>query len=266
MIDRPAFERDGFIAGVAALTEEEVACYRAALLDLYAHVPQDLHRYMINPHAVLSWAADLARHPRILDAVAALIGDDILLWKSKAFVKFPGPGNVGWHQDLPHWNLEPDIAVTSWVALSDVRLENGCVQVLPGSHLRGSRASAASDDANSLLSAGLQFEVNDDEVAAAVPLVLRAGEISIHHGMIVHGSGPNETAEPRVGIAFVYAPATVRQRSAADRHVDLVRGQERNGGFFPIDQRPAGEMTAQLAAANDYFDKLRTGKIAYNVR
>jgi ectoine hydroxylase-related dioxygenase (phytanoyl-CoA dioxygenase family) len=266
MIDRAAFERDGFVAGIAALTDDEVARYRAALLDLYSHVPEDVHRYMINLHATLSWAADLARHPRILDAVAALIGADILLWKSKAFVKFSGPGNVGWHQDLPHWNLDPDMAVTAWVALSDVTPANGCVQVLPGTHQCGSRASEASADENSLLSAGLQFEVSDAEVAAAVPMALRPGEISLHHGMIVHGSGPNETEAPRVGIAFVYAPANVRQRSAPDRHVDLVRGQDRNGGFFPVDPPPAGEKQAQLAAAMDYFEKLRSGEIAYNVR
>lgn len=266
MIDRARFERDGFLAGIDALSADEVALHRAHLLALYEAVPADLHRHMINLHGVLDWAADLGRHPRVLDAVAAVIGGDILLWKSKAFVKFPGPGHVAWHQDLPHWNLVPSVAVTAWVALSDVTEANGCVRVVPGSHRGGSRASVASGDTDSLLSAGLQFEVSDDEAARAAPLVLRAGQISLHDGMAVHGSGPNGTREPRAGIAFVYVPAHVRQAAAPDRHVVLVRGAQKNGGFFPADPPPAGDRGAQRDAARAYFAKLRSGEIPYNVR
>lgn len=266
MIDRGRFEADGFVAGIPVLDADGVARYHDALLALYGGIPEDLHRYMINLHGVLGWAAELGRHPRILDAVEAVLGSDLLLWKSKAFVKFPGPGNVAWHQDLPHWNLEPNRAVTAWVALSEVTEANGCVQVIPGTHQGGSRASAAGNDANSLLSAGLQFAVDDAEAARAAPMPLHAGEISLHHGMIVHGSGPNLTDAPRVGIAFVYAPADVRQRSAPDRHVVLVRGEQRNGDFFPQDAPPAGDAAVQLAEAADYFAKLRSGEIAYNVR
>jgi ectoine hydroxylase-related dioxygenase (phytanoyl-CoA dioxygenase family) len=263
MIDRGQFERDGFVAGLPALTEAELAFYRPKLLALYEALPEALHKHFINLHGVLDWAAALGRHPAILDAVEALIGPDILLWKSKAFAKFPGPAQVAWHQDLPHWNLVPPEAVTAWLALSDSNEANGCVRAIPESHRAGSRSSRAVADPNSLLTAGLEFNIGEAEARRAVPLLLRAGAFSIHHGMTVHGSGENRTNAPRLGIAFVYMPAHVRQASAPDRHVVLVRGQDR-ARFFPADPPPSGD--GQLAAAADYFARLKSGEIPYNVR
>ena len=100
----------------------------------------------------------------------------------------------------------------------------------------------------------------------AEPMLLKAGEFSVHHGMIVHGSGANSTTEPRLGVAFVYIPGHAKQRSGADRHVVLVRGQDRTGGFFPVEAPPRGDGAAQLATARDYFERLKSGEIPYNVR
>jgi ectoine hydroxylase-related dioxygenase (phytanoyl-CoA dioxygenase family) len=265
MIDRGRFAQQGFVAGIPALSPAETAKFRAALLTLHERAPAELHKHFINIHGVLGWGAALGAHPAILDAVEALIGPDILLWKSKAFAKFSGPGQVAWHQDLPHWNLVPAEAVTAWVALTDSNEANGCVRVLPASHRGGSRASDAERDPNSLLTAGLKFDVGDDEARHAAPMVLKAGQFSLHHGMLVHGSGENRTDAPRLGIAFVYIPAHARQASAPDRHVVLVRGQDR-GKFFPADPPPAGDEAVQHQAACAYFARLRSGEIPYNVR
>lgn len=265
MIDRARFASEGFVAGIPALSADEIARYRPKLLGLYDALPPELHKHFINLHGVLDWAAALGRHAAILDAVEALVGPDILLWKSKAFVKFPGPAQVAWHQDLPHWNLVPAEAVTAWLALSDSSEANGCVRAIPESHRAGSRASQAVRDPNSLLTAGLEFKVGADEARRAVPILLKAGEFSLHHGMLVHGSGENRTAAPRLGIAFVYMPAHVRQASAPDRHVVLVRGRD-GARFFPADAPPAGDAAVQLAAAGDYFTRLKSGEIPYNVR
>lgn len=266
MIDRARFEREGYVAGIPALSAAETLRFRADLMRLYETLPAELQKHFINLHGVLGWADELGRHPAILDAVAALIGPDIFLWKSRGFAKFPGPGHVAWHQDLPHWNLVPNEAVTAWVALTDVDEANGCVRILPGSHRGGSRASQAAADPNSLLSAGLQFAVSDSEASKSAPMLLKAGQFSVHHGMIVHGSGANTTASPRLGVAFVYIPAHAKQRAGADRHVVLVRGQDRTGGFFPVEPPPGGGAAAELAAARDYFERLKSGEIPYNVR
>ena len=232
-IDREFFEREGYLTGLLAMSVGEVKLFREELLYLYESLPADLHKHFINIHGMLDWANRLGRHPAILEAVEALIGPDIFLWKSRGFAKFPGPGHVSWHQDLPHWNLVPNEGVTAWVALDDVNEANGCVCIIPGSHQGGARANqAAANDVNGLFSAGLQFAISEAEVAQARPMLLKAGEFSLHHGMIVHGSGANNTKKVRPGVALVYIPAYTVQRSAPDRQVVLVRGQDPPAVFF----------------------------------
>ena len=260
------FAAAGYVAGVPALDATEVHHVRARLMEVYERLEPALQKYFINLHAVFGWADELIRHPRLVGIAQAVLGPDLFVWKTKAFVKFQGNAHVPWHQDLPHWNLEPAHAITVWVALSDVTLDNGCVRVVPGTHHAGSRAAVGADDDSSLLSAGLRFDVTDDEAARAEPMLLRAGEVSVHHGMVVHGSGPNTTDEPRAGIALIYMPAHVRQASTPDHHVVLVSGVDRTGGFYPADPRPSGSIDEQFASAATYFGRLRSGEIAYNVR
>lgn len=259
------FDTKGYCAGLPALSTAEVAEYRDGVMSLYSELDPGLNKHFINLHAVLGWAHRLGCNPQILDAVESLLGPDLMLWKSKAFVKFPGPSHVPWHQDVPHWNLLPEEAITAWVGLSDVHESNGCVRVLPGTHKQGSRAAAASADASSLLSAGIQFAVTEAEAAAAEPMLLKAGQISLHHGMVVHASGANDTEAPRIGIALSYIAANTTQRSVPDMHVALVRGQDKTR-FFPASVPPAGPREQQMAAAASYFGKLKSGEIPYNVR
>ena len=241
---RAQFENKGYVAGLPALNAAEVAEAKAGVMALYDELDRGLHKHFINLHAVLDWADRLGRHPRVLDAVESLLGSDLFLWKSKAFVKFPGPGHVPWHKDVPHWNLVPEEAVTAWVGLSDVHEGNGCVHVLAGTQKQGSRAAAASIDASSLLSAGIQFAVTEAEAASAEPMLLKAGQFSLHHGMAVHASGANNTGAPRIGIALSYISARTKQRSAPDMHVTLVRGTD-SEKFFPPSPPPAGPRSVQ---------------------
>jgi len=262
---RAQFDAKGYVTGLAALNAAELADAKAGVMALYGELDEGLYKHFINLHAVLDWADRLGRHPAILDAVESLLGPHLFLWKSKAFVKFPGPGHVPWHQDVPHWNLAPEEAITAWVGLSDVHEGNGCVRVVPGTQKQGSRAAAASADASSLLSAGIQFAVTEAEAASAEPMLLKAGQFSLHHGMVVHASGANDTDAPRIGIALSYIGARTKQRSAPDMHVNLVRGID-SEGFFPPSAPPAGPRAAQMAAAAVYFGKLKSGEIPYNVR
>lgn len=257
------FHDDSHLAGIDALSPAEVAAYRAAILALHERFDEGLHRYFINLHAVLPWADRLARHPEILDAVSGLLGPDLRLWKTKAFVKFPGIGKVNWHQDVPHWDILPARAVTAWVALSDVDEGNGCVRVLAGSHREGPRI-ASRDTGSALLSAGLTCPVTDDEAARTVPMLLKAGQFSLHDGMAIHASGANTTRAPRIGIALIYIAADTIQSGPAHEHVPVVRGEGRTG-FYPFAPRPTGDDNDALESAGRYFENFRKGAVKYNV-
>jgi non-heme Fe2+,alpha-ketoglutarate-dependent halogenase len=187
-------------------------------------------------HLIHGWAYDLTTHPRVVDAVASLLGDDVIVWGTLLLCKPPHDEEfVAWHQDSAYAGyLAEAQAVSAWLALSDSTTENGCMRVIPGSH-RTKLHHVEAHRPRNMLSRGQEIEVDVDE-SHAVDIELRAGQMSIHHIDIVHGSGPNRSSAWRSGFIIRYTtpqiaecpiPLTVaRGRVAA--HLNVVH--ERPGG------------------------------------
>lgn len=137
------------------------------------------------------------RHAPMLDMVAQLIGPNLRYQNTKLNLKASGNGPaVEWHQDLagyPHTN-ESILAVG--LALDDMRVENGALMVLPGSH---TGPVFDHNDQGRYVAAITDPRFSD---ANAVPIELKAGGISIHHGRMVHGSTPNRSNKPRRLLLF----------------------------------------------------------------
>ena len=255
------FRRDGFLAGIPVLDEKDVELNRRRIVDLFAYCGTDLSNHILQIHTLLGWAFDLGRRPEVLDCVEDILGQNILIWKSKCFLKPAGPGRVPWHQDLPHWNLDPSVSVTAWIAVTGSAPENGCVRMIPGSHRHGARDHAAKHDGDSLLTSGLELDP-ENYASSARDVVLASGEMSLHDGMIVHGSGPNRTDQMRIGLAFVYTPAYVRQTSEPDTGVVLARGVDEHG-FFPLSPPPGGADEAQMRNARRTFQQFKSKQLHY---
>lgn len=173
-------------------------------------------------HFYFGWAYDLATHPRIVDAVASLIGDDVLVWGSLILSKPPrDDAFIAWHQDGAYAGFLGDApAVSAWIALSDSTIESGCMRVVPGSQ-KTKLAHLEKGDPRNMLSHGQEIEVEVDE-RSAVDVELRAGEMSLHHVDIVHGSNPNHAAWWRTG--FIVRYTTPRMLRAATPVV-IARGR-----------------------------------------
>jgi chlorinating enzyme len=185
------------------------------------------------PHLVFTWAAQLIRHPAILDAVEDLLGPDLLVWSSGFFIKDGhDPSYVSWHQDSTYWGLSHPDVVTAWLAFTVSHVPNGCMRVIPGSHLRDQMAHRDTFAKNNLLSRGQEVAVDVDG-GAAVCFELRPGEFSLHHVRIVHGSEPNQADYRRIGYAIRYMPTYVRQTAGPRDTATLVRGVDRYGHFEP---------------------------------
>ena len=108
--------------------------------------------------------------------------------------------------------------VTAWVAFTEATVENGAMRMVPGSH--GEQLAHRDTFApNNLLSRGQEIEVEVDE-ARGVDIVLRAGEMSLHHVRMVHGSPPNRSDDRRIGFAIRYIPTYVRQLGRRGRRRD----------------------------------------------
>lgn len=246
---KEAFQRDGYWFPVRVMSAAEAAGYRVRLEAYERQSGGPIASNMRHKvHLLFTWAAELVRHPKILDAVEDLVGPDILCWTTNFFIKEPrDPAFVSWHQDSTYWGLEPHDVVTAWVALTDAPVESGAMKFLPGSHLREQIPHRDTYHKNNLLTRGQEVMVEVDE-RQAVDVPLRAGEISLHHIRLVHGSKPNTTANRRIGLAIRYIPTYVRQTKVADS-ATLVRGADRFG-HFDAEPAPAADLDAAALAAH----------------
>jgi len=229
-----AYRREGFVFPLSALSTSETTALRTKLEELQAQnggkLPPHINR---KPHLLVTWLNDLIRHPRILDPVEKILGPDILCWGSGFFIKNPhDKARVTWHQDSTYWGLSsPDIA-TAWVAFTRSIPANGCMRVVPGTHMLQQLPHQDTFAPDNLLSRGQEIAVQVDE-SRAVDIVLEPGQMSLHHVLLVHGSDPNSSDLPRIGFAIRYLPTHVKQLTALADSATLVRGSDRHRHFLP---------------------------------
>ncbi|SVC48575.1 uncharacterized protein METZ01_LOCUS301429 [marine metagenome] len=138
-------------------------------------------------------------HPRILEIVSQLIGYGLRCNGNKLNMKLPEFGSpVEWHQDwgfYPHTN---DDLLAVGICIDDMTIENGALLVVPGSH----KGKIYDHHYEGHFSGAITDPTFDDK--GAVPVVLKAGGISIHHVRTIHGSTPNHSQNPRRLLLFQY--------------------------------------------------------------
>jgi non-heme Fe2+,alpha-ketoglutarate-dependent halogenase len=232
----------GYLAPIRVLSSGEAVGLRGKLEAFESGAGPLAGKLRQKSHLLFTWLNDLIRHERILDAVEDIIGPDILCWGTSFFIKEPrNPSFVSWHQDSTYWGLEPADIVTAWIALSDSTTENGAMRVVPGSHTMAQVPHRDTFRPDNLLSRGQEILVDVDD-AQARTLVLEAGEMSLHHVRLIHGSEPNPSGSRRIGFAIRYLPTYVRQVAGAHDWATLVRGVDRYGNF-ELEQRPDADMS-----------------------
>ncbi len=224
------YREEGCLFPIAVLSPEEAGSHRARLERAEAERGQ-MH-YMTKPYLVFSSAAEIGRHPALLDAVEGVLGPDILLWDSAYVIKEPSNQRfVSWHQDLTYWGLDSDRLVTAWVALLPSTPENGCMKFIPGTHLQGKQDHRDTYAEDNILHRGQ--EIADVDESQAVDIVLQPGQASLHHGWVTHGSGANPSSQRRIGLTLQYTVPSVRQVVGERESATLVRGVDSFGHFEP---------------------------------
>ena len=232
-----SFHDDGYIFPLSCMSREEAeACHRNIEdfeRETRLSVNRDLH---FKTHLYFSWSLALAQRPEILDAVEDLIGPDILVFASGFWAKAAGDRTfVSWHQDSAYFGLDPHDEVTAWIALTDSDPGNGCMRVLPRSHLAPAYDHVETTDDRNLLSRGQTIAELD--ASEAVDIELKAGEFSLHHEHAAHGSLPNGSDRARIGYSLMFIPAHVRS-TIGRRTAWLVRGED-NHRHWDADPMPA---------------------------
>lgn len=235
--DIKGYQEAGCLCPLLALTPAQIAPYRQAWAAIAGRMAQPL-RQMAHPHRYFPWAFELATHPRILDAAEKVIGPDLLVHSVLVLAKYPrDPSFVSWHQDGEHsgWYRSP--AVSAWLALSESNPENGCMRVIPGTHVKGRYGHRYEPHPDNLIRDGQQVE--GVATNGARDLVLKPGEFSLHHPNIVHGSRPNPSGAMRIGFIIRYVTPDYRfpgpshpmldARGRADRQCHAVFHQPLHG-------------------------------------
>jgi non-heme Fe2+,alpha-ketoglutarate-dependent halogenase len=241
------YQDDGYYAPVRAISTAEAASLRTHLETHEAGAGRLAGPLRQKSHLLFTWLNELIRDDRILDAVEDVIGPDILCWGSSFFIKEPrNTAFVSWHQDSTYWGLDPADVVTAWIAFSDSTPENGAMRVIPGSHKLDQVPHRDTFAPENLLSRGQEIMVKVDE-RQAVTLALQAGEMSLHHVRLIHGSEPNPSGLRRIGYAIRYIPTYVRQVAGAHDTATLVRGVDRYG-HFEEEQRPDADCSPSALA------------------
>lgn len=205
------YNRNGYLKGFRIFDAAEIGEHRRFLDETLAKViAAGGNSYsIISAHMKYGPVYDLIKHPRIVAYVKDLLGEDVVGWGAHYFCKMPHDGKlVAWHQDASFWPLTPSKTVTVWLAIDDADVENACMRFVAGSHHLGHLTYRMSEnDGSSVLNQTVdgaeQFgEVINDE--------LKAGEISLHSDLCLHGSLPNHSDRRRCGLTLRYASADVR--------------------------------------------------------
>jgi len=229
----------GYLSGIPIFSDVESAKIRARFAEFEEREgkdrPQERNR---NRHFELEWIWRVASDERILSVMREIMGSDILLIGTDFFCKYPGPEEtkfIAWHQDVAYWGLKPPVAHTAWIAIDDSDAGNGCMRVIPESHLQGIVTHETSERHSNLLS--INQEIPDElvDTEKAVDVVLKAGEISVHHGQMFHASTPNRSSRRRCGLTIRCVPphvAQVEKNSLGTRWpAVLVSGEDKYGNF-----------------------------------
>lgn len=234
-----AYNHQGFLTGLDVFDPMQVKEHRAQFDQLFTEfLDRGMNGYSINGFQTRStFIYDLVTNPLILDYVQDVIGPDIVCWGSQFFCKLPGDQReVSWHQDATYWPFEPTQTVTVWLAIDDVTLKNSPLEVIPGTHRHGPLAIRDSQaDEHNVLSHTLAHAVMTDPV----PMLLDAGQISLHTDLTVHGSKANRSDKRRCGLAIRYASTHVRAHLSGWNNTSILcRGQDQDN-YWAHTPRPA---------------------------
>lgn len=232
--DVARFHQQGYLVVHNAFSLAEVETMKRALLDLLAGynpdfdgvqyeqqasdldnlTPDDLQDAVRKFWRFVEYDERLkrmAQHPALLSVLGRFMGDTPELFQDMALFKPPVIGREKpWHQDCAYFNLPLEtIVVGAWIALDEATTENGCMQIIPGSHREGPVIHFRRRD----------WQICDTDVVTdrVVAVPLPPGGCLLFHGLLHHGTPANRSNQRRRAVQFHYKPASVNWGSEEER-------------------------------------------------
>jgi len=110
--------------------------------------------------------------------------------------------DTGWHQDIRYWSFTRPELVSVWLALGSECRENGCLKLIPGSHLLGNEGSRLDGDLFLRQERPENRELLDRQISAE----LEAGDVLFFHCRTFHAADRNRSTEPKFSVVFTFRP------------------------------------------------------------
>jgi ectoine hydroxylase-related dioxygenase (phytanoyl-CoA dioxygenase family) len=194
--DIQQFHQDGYLSPFTLCTPEKMDDIRPQVEKVLATDSPHSWREQ-SRHLDSRIIYDLCAHPAIVQRMACIYGPDLVIWRSNFFVKNPGDKAIPWHQDRNYWPIEPPINITAWIAIDEARVENSCLQIIPGSHKLVVPHIKATEDMGFNEMADTEYI----DTSKAVNLELKPGQFFLFNERLVHYSAPNTSDKRRMGLA-----------------------------------------------------------------
>ena len=238
------YEDHGFVAPIDVLTLEEATKIKEEIEYIEKKWPDELIGLgRNNVHYISPIFDQVCHNSKILDVVESIIGKNILVGGTTLFIKDPDKkGFVSWHQDAKYIGFEPHNWVTAWLAITDANEENGCMRMWSGSHKEKIKEHKDTFNENNLLTRGQT--VQNIPLEDTTPNILKAGQLSLHHPMIVHGSGSNKSNTRRIGFVIQSYIGTNVDQVIGKVYVQQARGKD-NFKYHEHTKRPSELMSIE---------------------
>ena len=263
------YKNKGYVSPASALTSVEAKEIRDEIEKIEKDWPgalEGINRNYI--HLISPIFNKVCLNKNILDAVESIIGKNILICGTTLFIKNPNEkGFVSFHQDAKYIGLEPHNWVTVWVAVTDANEKNGCMRMLPGSHKEDLKTHEQKFDENNLLTRGQT--IANVQLDKTDPIILKAGQVSLHHPTIVHGSGLNQSNDRRIGFVIQSYIGTDVDQVIGKIYVQKARGEDKykyhEYSKIPFELMGKNEITSQNKANKElskifYSESKKIGK------
>ena len=204
---------------------------------------------------LLEWVFDES----VLSLVEPIVGPDIALFSTHFICKPRGNGKrVPWHEDSAYWKtvLHPMEVCTLWLAIDPSTKANGCMMVIPRTHVEGQKGFSDYDDvdtAKNVFSTEIRKNQRDD--AKRVHVELQPNECSLHDARIMHGSDPNTSSIRRCGYTMRFCSTKVkfnRDSFSGGHNVYLAKGRDLGGNEYADPTRAYPEVMALRGASGKY--------------
>ncbi len=237
------YHEQGWAGPFTLISEEEMAVVRGQIDEEILEVgrAQGLAEkdYFHNRHLDNRCVYELLSHPNLVERAASLLGPHLVLWRTNFQIKAPlseqeeWDTEVRWHQDCAYFQPSPNVILSAWIAVDRTTRENGCMQVLPGSHKR-LYPHISVPDAKVF---GKGVDPSTFNASEAVDLELKPGEFIFFNESTLHYSPPNRSETRRFGITPRLTVPFVDVGRREEIDVLMVKGEDYMG-FYNVIEPP----------------------------